>query len=96
MTVPDISISHSHKLSHKKARAAAQKVADQLAAEYDLVTQWEGNVLTFKRSGVSGTLELHDKAAQLDITLGFLLKAFAPKISEQVEKNMRKVFGGKA
>lgn len=94
--MPDISISQTHKLSQKKARAAAQKVADQLAEEYDLATQWEGNVLSSKRSGVSGTLALHDKSAQLDITLGFLLKAFAPKISAQVEKNMKKVFGGKA
>jgi len=92
----DISISQTHKLSQKKARAAAQKVADQLAAEYDLVSEWEGNVLSFKRSGVSGTLALHDKEARLDITLGFLFKAFAPRISAQIEQNMQKVFSGKA
>ncbi len=94
--MPDISISQTHKLSQKKARAAAQKVVDQLVEEYDLVTEWEGNVLFFKRSGVSGTLALHDKQAQLEITLGFLLKAFAPKISAQIEKNMKKVFSAKA
>ncbi|MEO7030967.1 MAG: polyhydroxyalkanoic acid system family protein [Herbaspirillum sp.] len=92
----DISISQAHKLSKKKARAAAQTVADQLVEEYALSAEWDGNVLSFARSGVSGTLELHDKLAQLDITLGFLFKAFAPKIATQVEKNMKKVFSGKA
>lgn len=96
MIVPDISIRQMHTLSHTKARAAAQKVADRLADEYELATQWEGDVLSFKRSGISGTLVLHDKQAQLDITLGFLLKAFAPTISAQVEKNMQKVFNGNA
>ncbi len=94
--MPDISIRQAHKLSHKKAHAAAQKVVDQLVEEYELAIQWEGNVLFFKRSGVSGTLALHEKEVHLEITLGFLLKAFAPKISAQVEKNMKKVFGGKA
>ena len=96
LIVPDISIRQAHKLSHKKAHAAAQKVVDQLVEEYELAIQWEGNVLFFKRSGVSGTLALHEKEVHLEITLGFLLKAFAPKISAQVEKNMKKVFGGKA
>jgi hypothetical protein len=45
---------------------------------------------------VSGTLALQDSQARLDITLGFPLKAFAPKIEEKISRNMEKVFGGKA
>jgi putative polyhydroxyalkanoate system protein len=92
----DISITQAHKLTPKKAKAAAQKVADQMASEYDMVSVWEGDVLSFKRTGVSGTLTLLDSEAQLDITLGFLLKAFKPRIEEQVSKNMKKVFSVKA
>ena len=88
----DISIRQTHALSAKKARAAAQKVADEMASEFDMAVAWEGEVLSFKRSGVSGTLTLLNHEAQLDITLGFMLKAFAAKIEEQVSKNMAKVF----
>lgn len=88
----DISIIHKHKLSHKKAKAAAQKVADQLTEEYDMESEWEGDVLHFKRSGVSGTLELADHEARMEITLGFLMKAFSSTIAEKVEANMKKVF----
>jgi hypothetical protein len=42
---------------------------------------------------VSGTLTLSEGSAQLDITLGFMLKGFAKKIEAQVGNNMRKVFG---
>lgn len=91
----DISIRQTHVLSARKARAAAQKVADEMAAEFDMAVAWEGQVLSFKRSGVSGTLTLLTHEAQLDITLGFMLKAFAVKIEEQVSKNMAKVFAAK-
>jgi putative polyhydroxyalkanoate system protein len=90
----DISITQKHKLSHKKAKAAAQKVVDQLAEEYGVNAEWEGDTLNFKRSGVSGTLEVLPHEAQIDITLGFMLKAFSATIEEHVHKNMKKVFGG--
>ena len=88
----DITIIHDHALSMAHAREAAQKVADQMVTDYEMVATWSGDVLTFTRSGVSGTLALEEKRAQLDIELGFMLKAFALKIEEQVSRNMQKVF----
>ena len=90
----DITIHQHHHLNAARARTAAEKVADEMATEFDMAIDWQGDVLHFKRSGVSGTLTLLDRAAQLDITLGFMLKAFAPKIEEQVGRNMAKVFAG--
>lgn len=92
--MPDISIAQKHKLSHKKAKAAAQKVVDQLAEEYGVSAEWDGDILKFKRSGVSGTLEVSAHEAQIEIKLGFMLKAFSATIEEHVHKNMKKVFGG--
>ena len=88
----DITIRHAHELSAEKARAAAEKVADEMATEFDMAIQWEGDVLSFKRSGVSGTLTLLDREALLDIMLGFMLKPFAAKIEDKVSGNMAKVF----
>jgi putative polyhydroxyalkanoate system protein len=76
------------------ARAAAQKVADQMAFDYEMTYQWEGDVLEFKRSGFSGTLALTEGSVQLEVVLGFMLRGFAKKIEEQVSKNMNKVFCG--
>ncbi|MBV8665545.1 MAG: polyhydroxyalkanoic acid system family protein [Burkholderiaceae bacterium] len=92
--MPDISISQKHKLPHKKAKAAAQKVADKLAEEYGISSEWDGDVLNFKRTGVSGRLEVSAHEAHLHISLGFMLKMFAATIEEQVHKNMKKVFTG--
>ena len=90
----DITIIQDHSLPMAQAREAAQKVADQMVVEYEMVAEWNGDVLSFKRSGVSGTLALGENQAQLDIALSFMLKGFASKIEEKVSKNMQKVFSG--
>ncbi len=92
----DIRITQAHKLPHKKAKAAAQKVAEQMAEEYDMRSEWDGDVLKFKRSGVSGKLIVSEKEAHLEISLGFLFKAFASTIEEKVSAKMKKVFSAKA
>lgn len=89
----NITIIQDHAMSMDDARAAAQKVADQMATDYEMVSEWEGDVLTFKRSGFSGTLALEEGRAQLELTLGIMLKGFAKKIEEQVTKNMAGMFG---
>lgn len=88
----EISIVHQHALTPKKARDAAQKVADQIAAEYDLEVEWEGDVLYFERSGVQGSMTLEKQQVQMVIKLGFLMSVFAPAIEAKVTENMKKVF----
>mgnify|MGYP001239214442 CR=1 FL=1 len=90
----DITLVERHALTMVQARQVAQQVADQMQADYEVGYAWEGDVLVFKRSGVSGTLALTEGQAQLDIVLGFMLKGFRKKIEEQVGRNMHKLFSG--
>ncbi len=89
----DINIVQEHKLTPKKARDAAQKVADKIADEYGLECEWQGDVLHFERSGVQGSLTLEKKKVEMVIKLGFLMSAFGPTIEAKVAENMKKVFG---
>jgi putative polyhydroxyalkanoate system protein len=89
----DIHIVHEHRLDKEAARAAAQKVADKLAAEYGLGCQWSGDVLRFERSGVDGALTVDDQRAVVRIKLGLFASAFAGAIEAKVGESMRKVFG---
>jgi putative polyhydroxyalkanoate system protein len=88
----DISLQRKHKLGLKKAKDAAQKVADELAEAFDMESAWEGNTLTFERSGVNGKLVVAKDSVVVDAKLGFLLSAFKPKIEEQINKNFDKYF----
>ena len=88
----DITIVQDHAMAMEEARAAAQKVADQMIVDYEMVAEWQDDVLSFKRTGFSGTLALTPGRAELEISLGIMLKGFSRKIEEQVTKNMAKVF----
>lgn len=92
----DIRITQAHTLPHNSAKAAAQKIADQMVEEFEMSSEWDGDVLTFARSGVSGKLVVLEKEAQLEISLGFLFKAFAPTIEEKISAKMKRVFSAKA
>lgn len=89
----DISIRRAHQLAPEAARDAAQQLADRMVNEFDMHTTWQGDVLTFQRSGVSGTLALREQEAQVDVTLDFLFKAFASTLEEKIARNMDRVFG---
>ncbi len=90
----EISIVQAHSLTPEQARAAAQRVADKLAGDYQLVCTWEGDVLRFERSGVQGALTLQAQQAEMAISLGFPISAFAAMIEAKVMENMRRVFCG--
>ena len=90
----DIKLVRLHSLPLAKAKALAQKAADALAAEYDLSSEWRGNTLRFHRSGVDGQMHVTDSEIQLDVTLGFLLKAFKAKIAGHIERNLEELLAG--
>ena len=87
----DIEIKRAHGLGLKAARAAAEKMADQLGKKFDLRGDWEGNVLRFERPGVTGSLSVSDKDLSLSVALGFLLKAMKGSIESAVKHEMDKV-----
>lgn len=88
----DINIVQEHHLTPKKAREAAQKVADKIAGEYDLACAWEGDVLHFERSGVQGSLTVEKQQVAMVIKLGFMMGMLAPAIEAKVADSMKKVF----
>lgn len=87
----DIELVKFHSLPIAKAKALAQKAADGLAADYDLASEWHGNTLRFHRSGVDGQMHVTDSEIRLDVTLGFLLKAFKGKLLEHIERHFDKL-----
>ncbi len=88
----DINLHRKHKLGLKKAKDAAQKVADDLAESFDMESEWDGNTLSFSRSGVKGAMVVTKDAISVDAQLGFLLSAFKPKIEEHINSNFEKYF----
>ncbi len=68
-----IVIHRTHTLTLDQARQAAETLATQLAARYEISYHWQDDALHFERSGVSGCIELEPGAVRISVRLGFLL-----------------------
>lgn len=88
----DIHLERKHAMGLKKAKAAAQKVADELAAEYGVTSTWDGDVLRFERKGVHGELLVAADRVCLEARLGLLLSPMRPRIEAQVNENFARYF----
>ena len=80
----DIRFVRKHSLTVARARRIAQKAADDLAEEYDLESEWDGDTLNFHRSGVTGSMSVNASQIELEVTLGFLFKPFKAKFESHI------------
>jgi|307.fasta_scaffold68045_2 putative polyhydroxyalkanoate system protein len=84
----DIKVVRKHHLTIAQAKKIAQKTADDLASEYDLESEWQGDTLRFSRSGVNGAMAVTGSEIRLDVKLGLLLSAFKTKIEQHIEHRL--------
>jgi putative polyhydroxyalkanoate system protein len=87
-----MSISKKHNLSHKKAKEAAQQVANDLQQRFDLAYVWRGDRIEFERPGLRGEMHVGKDEVRLDCQLGFLLSALKSAIEKEVHKEFDKRF----
>ncbi len=93
--MPDIQIEREHALGLAEARKVAIEWAQQAETKFDMECSYaeseegEGSdLLTFSRSGVSGTLAVTGERFELNAKLGFLLGAFKERIEAEISKNL--------
>ncbi len=90
----EIKFKRTHHLPLKDAKKIAQKAADDLGQEYDLVSEWEGDTLHFHRSGVDGHMHVTTSHIDLNVKLGFLLRPFRSAFEHHIERNLDTLLAG--
>ena len=93
--MPTIAIKRHHKLDPKKAKAAAQKVAKDLAARYQLVCSWDGDDVSFQRPGVTGCMHVGKSEVRLDVQLSFLMTPLKGPIEHAIGEELDRLFADK-
>jgi putative polyhydroxyalkanoate system protein len=88
-----IAIAKKHRLSLEKAREAAEKVAQDLNARFDLEYAWKGDRIEFRRPGLAGALSVGKDAVRLDCELGFMLSLLKSRIEAEVHQQFDRYFG---
>ena len=88
----DIRIERQHGMNFSEARETAFKWVEQAEKKFDMACTYEegqaSDEVHFKRSGVTGTLNITANSFVLQAKLGFLLSAFKDKIEGEVVKNL--------
>lgn len=88
----DIEIRKSFTMPIAKARKAAQTIAEDLSSQYSIAYTWNGDVLTFHKSGLKGELRLAPKKIEIDISLGLVMRMFKEPMRAEIEKNIDTIF----
>jgi putative polyhydroxyalkanoate system protein len=93
--VATISIAKKHRLSHKKAKDAAEEIARDLKSRFALDYVWNGDRIDFERPGVSGSMHVRKDQIQLDVSLSFLLTPIKPSIEREIHAQLERLLGDK-
>ncbi|GAA3571437.1 MULTISPECIES: polyhydroxyalkanoic acid system family protein [Marinobacter] len=83
-----IDIHRAHSLDHDHARQAAEALASDLAREFDVHYQWDGDLVRFKRSGVKGQLTIKPDDIHVHLELGLLLRPFKGRIEQEIHSQL--------
>jgi putative polyhydroxyalkanoate system protein len=94
--VATISIAKTHRLSHKKAKAAAEEIARDLKSRFSLDYVWNGDRVDFERPGVSGSMHVRKDQIQLDVSLSFLLTPIKSSIEREIHAQLDRLLGDKS
>ena len=91
-TMADIQIQRTHGLDWAGAQALAQAWRAQAESDWGMIcthTPGEGeDRVTFDRPGAQGLLRVDATQFELQVTLGFLLRAYKSQIAEKIERNL--------
>jgi putative polyhydroxyalkanoate system protein len=90
--MPRIDIRRPHGLSPAEARAVVDKVAARMHEKFGTDGQWQGDTLQFARSGVKGSITLHDDAIAVAVELGMMLSPMKGMIEQEIRRKLDEHF----
>jgi putative polyhydroxyalkanoate system protein len=92
----EVRVTEAHSLSRDEAKAKIDDF-EQMMSKYGVKAKWKGHHADLKGMGVSGTIDITDRDAQIVVKLGMMAKAAGvdPKRLEgSIRKRIRAAFGG--
>lgn len=86
----NIRIKRKHNLGRDEVRKRIDKITGRLQDKLEATISWKGNTLNFKRSGVSGSLDVGENYLDCEIKLGMLLTPLKGKIESALNEEIDK------
>ena len=79
-------IRRNHDLGLDEAKHRLDKVADTLSSQFSLRSNWQGDSLAFRGTGVDGKVDVTDESIEFNVELGFALMLMEAPIKNAIEK----------
>ena len=83
-------IRREHSLGTTEARRRVDEIAADMGNRLNLSSEWRGDDLQVKGTGVTGTISVSEDAVELRIELGFALILMESSIRAAIEQAMDK------
>lgn len=89
-----IDVHRTHSLDKEHAREAAETLAKDLSAKFDMDYQWQGDAMQFRRSGVKGQLNISTDDIHVHLELGMMLRPFKARIEQEIHSQLDAIIQG--
>ena len=86
----NIRIKRKHSLGRAEVRKRVDEITGTLQEKLEATISWKGNTLHFKRSGVTGSLDVGDNYLDCEVKLGMLLIPLKGKIESALNEEIDK------
>ncbi|HEX6612767.1 MAG TPA: polyhydroxyalkanoic acid system family protein [Rhodanobacteraceae bacterium] len=87
-----IDITRGHGLGRERAREIVERIAQDLIRRYAVQTQWEGDTLLVKRSGIEGRIEVGEDRVRMHARLGLMVGMLKGTIEDAVRRQFEQYF----
>ena len=89
----NIKVERNHALGDAEAKKRIESIEPKLKERYGVKLAWSGNQAKITGAGVSGQVEVGSDRLAIDLKLGMLVRPFATKIRESLERQVDKALG---
>ncbi len=86
----NINIKRGHHLGRKIARERVEEIANSLQDKLNAKWSWQGDSLSFKRSGASGLVDVGDDFVEFNVKLSMLLTPMKGTIEQAIKEEVDK------
>ncbi|MBE1161007.1 polyhydroxyalkanoic acid system family protein [Dyella acidiphila] len=87
-----IDIRRPHRLSPSDAHAVIDQVAARMREKFEVKTQWQGEVLAFERTGISGKIAIGTDEIHVSAQLGMLFSPLKGMIEQEIRRKLDEHF----
>lgn len=86
-----IKLSKPYTMPRTELEEVLNKVTEGLEKKFQIVNDWQGDVINFKRTGLNGSLLIKESELELNIKLGLLAASFSGVVKNNIVKYMEEL-----